>query len=161
MGRRADGCVHAGDVWHNTGHKAGQQHLCVWHVRCPWHTAGSAALFPAPEPPCTPPWRPRTLITCSCYSCRSQGKAKAAVARLLPILDRTPHIDSADPGGAAPLPEDVEGTVELRDVRFFYPSRPEVDVFRGFNLTVAAGRTVALVDESGSSKSTVCGSAGM
>ena len=47
------------------------------------------------------------------------------------------------------------GSVELRGVSFRYPARPEVQVFRHFSLTVAPGRSLALVGQSGSGKSTV------
>ncbi|KAG2490598.1 hypothetical protein HYH03_010991 [Edaphochlamys debaryana] len=49
----------------------------------------------------------------------------------------------------------VMGEVELRDVDFAYPSRPEVPIFTAFSLHVPAGKTVALVGSSGSGKSTV------
>lgn len=45
--------------------------------------------------------------------------------------------------------------MELRGVSFRYPARPEVQVFRNFSLTVAAGRSIALVGQSGNGKSTV------
>ncbi|GLC41172.1 hypothetical protein PLESTM_001163200 [Pleodorina starrii] len=63
---------------------------------------------------------------------------------------------------AAPLalsagvaPTSVRGEIELRGVNFSYPSRPDVLIFRDFNLHVPAGKTVALVGSSGSGKSTV------
>ncbi len=48
-------------------------------------------------------------------------------------------------------------TQELQDVVFAYPSRPDVTVFNRFSLTIEAGKTVALVGQSGSGKSTVIG----
>ncbi len=47
------------------------------------------------------------------------------------------------------------GSVELRKVSFRYPTRPEVQVFCQFSLTVAPGCSLALVGQSGSGKSTV------
>lgn len=39
----------------------------------------------------------------------------------------------------------MHGTVELKDVVFAYPARPDVRVFNGLCLTVPAGKTLALV----------------
>lgn len=47
------------------------------------------------------------------------------------------------------------GSVELRSVSFRYPARPEVQVFHQFSLKVEPGRSLALVGQSGSGKSTV------
>ena len=83
------------------------------------------------------------------------AKGQGASQRVFTLLDRVPAIDAASLEGAQPL--SVRGDVELRDVTFAYPMRPEVKVFRHFDLVVPAGKTVALVGESGSGKSTVIG----
>ncbi|KAM0935671.1 putative ABC-type xenobiotic transporter [Dioscorea sansibarensis] len=49
----------------------------------------------------------------------------------------------------------ISGTVELKGVDFCYPSRPDDMIFRDLDLTVNAGKTMALVGMSGSGKSTV------
>ncbi|KAM3393538.1 hypothetical protein ACQJBY_014324 [Aegilops geniculata] len=51
--------------------------------------------------------------------------------------------------------EDMRGEVELKDVYFSYPARPEQLIFDGFSLLVPSGTTMAIVGESGSGKSTV------
>ncbi len=48
----------------------------------------------------------------------------------------------------------MEGAIELRDVVFSYPVRPEVRVFHGFSLVMPGGQSTALVGSSGSGKST-------
>ncbi|KAH6827899.1 ATP binding cassette subfamily B19 [Perilla frutescens var. hirtella] len=76
-----------------------------------------------------------------------------AVASVFSILDRPTKIDPDD--HEAELIESVRGEIELRHVDFAYPSRPEVTVFRDFNLRIRAGQSQALVGASGSGKSTV------
>ena len=79
------------------------------------------------------------------------AKGKAAAKRVFAIIDRQPLI--ASEGGAKSV--EVTGNIELRNVTFAYPSRPDTDVFTDFSLSVEAGKTVALVGESGSGKSSV------
>ena len=52
------------------------------------------------------------------------------------------------------LQSDCRGSVEFRNVSFNYPSRPDVTVLNGMDLTVNPGQTVALVGSSGCGKST-------
>lgn len=78
---------------------------------------------------------------------------RGAAAKLFATIDRIPDIDSADPGGLQP--EQVQGEIRLEDIHFTYPSRPNVPIVKGLNLTFRAGKTAALVGASGSGKSTV------
>ncbi|KIW16602.1 hypothetical protein PV08_03790 [Exophiala spinifera] len=80
------------------------------------------------------------------------SKAKNAAAALKKLYDRQPSIDPWSPDGERIA--DVEGTVEFRDVHFRYPTRPDVPVLRGLNLTVKPGQYIALVGPSGCGKST-------
>ncbi|XP_029126431.1 ABC transporter B family member 9-like, partial [Cajanus cajan] len=68
-------------------------------------------------------------------------------------IKRKPKIDSYDTSGL--ILEDIEGYIELKDVYFRYPARPDVQIFSGFSLCVPSGATAALVGQSGSGKSTV------
>ena len=52
------------------------------------------------------------------------------------------------------LQANFTGKVSLSDVRFRYPTRPEVAVLRGIEFSVSPGQTVALVGSSGCGKST-------
>ncbi|KAG6194320.1 hypothetical protein E4U10_003061 [Claviceps purpurea] len=80
------------------------------------------------------------------------GKAHHAAAELKTLFDRQPTIDSWSTEGER-LPH-VDGTLEFRDVHFRYPTRANVPVLRGLNLTVRPGQYVALVGASGCGKST-------
>ncbi|KIJ17535.1 hypothetical protein PAXINDRAFT_167550 [Paxillus involutus ATCC 200175] len=78
---------------------------------------------------------------------------RAAAAKLFATINRVPSIDSSDPGGLKP--EKVLGEITLQDVRFNYPSRPDVPVVKALNIIFSAGKTAALVGASGSGKSTI------
>ncbi len=45
--------------------------------------------------------------------------------------------------------------MELRNVSFNYPSRPEITALTNIDLTIPSGTTIALVGRSGSGKSTL------
>jgi ATP-binding cassette subfamily B (MDR/TAP) protein 1 len=45
--------------------------------------------------------------------------------------------------------------IEFHDVHFHYPSRPNSKIFRGLNLVIREGETIALVGPSGQGKSTI------
>ncbi|KAI0017325.1 multidrug resistance protein [Xylariomycetidae sp. FL0641] len=80
------------------------------------------------------------------------GKAHHAAGELKTLFDRQPTIDTWSQDGG--VLDEVEGTIEFRDVHFRYPTRPEQPVLRGLNLTVRPGQYVALVGASGCGKST-------
>lgn len=81
------------------------------------------------------------------------AKAKVAAARIFKTIDHKPGIDrNAETGVEL---GSVTGHVEMRNVDFSYPSRPEVRILNSFSLSVPAGKTIALVGSSGSGKSTV------
>ncbi|XP_010267196.2 PREDICTED: ABC transporter B family member 1-like [Nelumbo nucifera] len=80
-------------------------------------------------------------------------KAKVAAAKIFHIIDHKPGIDRNTESGLEL--ESVSGQVELKNVDFSYPSRPDVCILSNFSLNVPAGKTIALVGSSGSGKSTV------
>ncbi|EAR20993.1 ABC transporter transmembrane domain-containing protein [Nitrococcus mobilis] len=80
-------------------------------------------------------------------------RAAGATERLLELLDTKPKI--ALPVHPVALPEPARGEVELRNVTFHYPSRPETAALRKLSLNLRPGRKVALVGPSGAGKSTV------
>ncbi|PIA58603.1 hypothetical protein AQUCO_00500501v1 [Aquilegia coerulea] len=78
-------------------------------------------------------------------------KGDQMAASVFEIIDRKSEVTSD-------IGEDVtqvEGTIELRRIKFSYPSRPDIMIFNDFNLKVQAGKSVALVGSSGSGKSSV------
>ena len=53
------------------------------------------------------------------------------------------------------LQNSMVGTIQLRSVRFRYPTRQNVKVLRGLTLSIQKGQKLALVGSSGCGKSTV------
>ncbi|XP_058730505.1 putative multidrug resistance protein [Vicia villosa] len=84
------------------------------------------------------------------------SKGSNAVGSVFAILDRKSEIDPETLWGSDKKRK-IRGRVELKSVFFAYPSRPEQMVFQGLNLKVEAGKTVALVGNSGCGKSTIIG----
>ncbi|KAJ8621637.1 hypothetical protein MRB53_030166 [Persea americana] len=86
-------------------------------------------------------------------SANAFAAGQAAAYKMFETIIRKPEIDASDTSGI--VLEDIKGDIELRNVSFSYPARPEIQVFLGFSLNVPSGTTAALVGESGSGKSTV------
>ena len=80
--------------------------------------------------------------------------AKTAVGQMFEVINREPLIDGFSVEGEKPK-ERPNGAIELNNVFFAYPSRPELMVCRGYNLRINPGETVALVGASGCGKSTI------
>jgi ATP-binding cassette subfamily B (MDR/TAP) protein 1 len=77
-------------------------------------------------------------------------------ARIFKSIDAgvTSPIDGLSVAGKTPAGR-ATGRIVLKDVKFRYPTRPDVQVCRNLNLTIEPGEMVAFVGPSGSGKSTV------
>lgn len=79
-------------------------------------------------------------------------KAAGASRRVFQLLDRTSSMQKS--GSKCPL-GDQDAEVELDDVWFSYPSRPNHTVLKGITLKLLPGSKVALVGPSGGGKTTI------
>ncbi|XP_028126865.1 LOW QUALITY PROTEIN: ABC transporter B family member 20-like [Camellia sinensis] len=80
-------------------------------------------------------------------------KRRKSLTSVFEIIDRVPKIEPDD--NSAMKPPNVYGSIELKNVDFSYPTRPEVLVLSNFSLKVNGGQTIAVVGVSGSGKSTI------
>lgn len=83
------------------------------------------------------------------------AKGADSVGSVFAVLDRDTIIDPDNPQGHRP--ERLKGDIDIKAVDFAYPSRPDVIIFKGFSLSIQAGKSTALVGQSGSGKSTIIG----
>lgn len=84
------------------------------------------------------------------------AKGSRAMRSVFAILDRQSKIEPEDPERIM-VNKAIKGCIELKNVFFSYPTRPDQMIFKGLSLRIEAGKTAALVGESGSGKSTVIG----
>ncbi|KAK8954703.1 ABC transporter B family member 11 [Platanthera zijinensis] len=84
---------------------------------------------------------------------RAFSAGQVAAHKIFEVIRRKSAIDIYDMSGT--VLEDMKGEIQLRDVYFSYPTRPDQMIFSGFSLQVRSGMTMALIGESGSGKSTV------
>lgn len=80
------------------------------------------------------------------------NQAKAAGFEIFQVIQRKPRISYSSKGKEL---EKIDGNIDIRDVCFAYPSRPDQLILKGFSLSIPAGKMVALVGSSGCGKSTV------
>lgn len=80
------------------------------------------------------------------------NQAKAAGFEIFQVIQRKPRISYSSKGKEL---EQIDGNIDIRDVCFAYPSRPDQLILKGFSLSIPAGKMVALVGSSGCGKSTV------
>lgn len=98
------------------------------------------------------------------------SSARAAMARILSLIEigsdkmqghvrSPPTNDSNDPEATAepkPIASNHEASsVQLRDVHFAYPARPDIKVLDGLSIDIRPGQFCALVGPSGAGKSTI------
>ena len=79
----------------------------------------------------------------------------AAATKIYATIDRNSPLDPESEHGEKL--KEFEGTIELKNIKHIYPSRPEVCVMEDVDLVIPAGKTTALVGASGSGKSTIVG----
>ncbi|XP_055387506.1 multidrug resistance protein homolog 49-like [Condylostylus longicornis] len=79
--------------------------------------------------------------------------AIVSAGRLLRLFERQPKMVNVAPSPFNSV-EKVDGDINYNNIQFRYPTRPEVQVLKGLQLTIKQGTTVALVGPSGCGKST-------
>lgn len=81
-------------------------------------------------------------------------RAAGAMERLVELLESESAISEPE-GEHGSLPDPLRGEINIINLRFCYPSRPEIFALNEFNLTIRSGESLALVGSSGAGKSTL------
>ncbi|KIA75526.1 ABC multidrug transporter [Aspergillus ustus] len=98
------------------------------------------------------------------------SSARAAMARLLGLIEigsdkMTGHAHPPSPATSASIeeksleattePNSTASSVQLQNIHFSYPARPDIQVLNGLNVNIKPGQFAALVGPSGAGKSTI------
>lgn len=81
------------------------------------------------------------------------SKSRQAAQDIKTLLDRPVNIDARQETGE--LLTKMDGSLEMRNIYFRYPNRPERVVVNGLSLSVQPGQYIGLVGASGCGKSTI------
>lgn len=80
-------------------------------------------------------------------------RAAGATERLIELMNVASEIRSAET--PKPVPVESNTHLQIKDLTFRYPSRPDVPALNQLNLRIQTGETIALVGPSGAGKSTL------
>ena len=83
------------------------------------------------------------------------SKARIASQNMYKIVMNKPVIDTWSAKGKIAL--EANGEIEFKNVQFYYPTRPHIQVLKGLDLHIKPGCFVAFVGPSGCGKSTTIG----
>ena len=83
------------------------------------------------------------------------AKAKVAVISMIELFERVPKINNWESSGLKIDDAEFKTNIDLNDVHFTYPSRPDAKILKGLDLSIKQGQRVAFVGSSGCGKSTI------
>ncbi|MCK9480489.1 MAG: ABC transporter ATP-binding protein/permease [Bacteroidia bacterium] len=82
-------------------------------------------------------------------------KSVGAADRILDILEQESETNLKSEETAKPINDILHGDLEIKELSFAYPSRPEMNVLQDITFSAKKGEKVAIVGASGAGKSTI------
>lgn len=71
------------------------------------------------------------------------SRAATAASELFALIDKQSAINPFDESGDRP--EQTSGCIDLHEINFSYPTRPDITVLEDFSLKIPSGKVTALV----------------
>lgn len=73
------------------------------------------------------------------------SRAATAATELFSLIDRESEINPLDGRGDYPDANHTSGIIDLENVAFSYPTRPDIPILQDFSLHIPAGKVTAIV----------------
>jgi ATP-binding cassette subfamily B (MDR/TAP) protein 1 len=84
------------------------------------------------------------------------AKARSSINSMFDLFERVPKINNLNlKKGEIIQDKDFNGKIQLNQIEFTYPSRPDAKILRGLDLSIEKGQRVALVGSSGCGKTSI------
>lgn len=80
-------------------------------------------------------------------------RAAGSATRLLELMSVNSEINN--PSTPVQMPDIQENIIEFKQLKFNYPSRPDISALNNINLTIPTGKVIAIVGPSGAGKTTL------
>jgi ABC-type multidrug transport system fused ATPase/permease subunit len=83
------------------------------------------------------------------------GSVMSVIGASYKVIEIMEHEPSIKTTGGRELPDSCKGEIQIKDVRFNYPTKKDVEILKGVTIDIQKNKVIALVGQSGCGKSSL------